>query len=75
MPEIASRRHCEFISAAVAKALTDAGKTLDEVDAIAVTFARADRRSAGGSQLCKGAGLRCGQSRWCWYHLRDTLPL
>lgn len=39
VPEIASRRHCEFISAAVAKALTDAGKTLDEVDAIAVTFA------------------------------------
>ena len=27
VPEIASRRHCEFISATVKKALLDAGKT------------------------------------------------
>ena len=39
VPEIASRRHCEYISAAVGKALTDAGRTIDEVDAVAVTFA------------------------------------
>ena len=34
-----SRRHCEFISATVKKALLDAGKTMDDVDAVAVTFA------------------------------------
>ena len=36
---VASRRHCEFISATVKKALLDAGKTMDDVDAVAVTFA------------------------------------
>ena len=30
VPEIASRRHCEFISATVKKALLDAGKTIDD---------------------------------------------
>ena len=39
VPEIASRRHCEFISVTVKKALLDAGKTMDDVDAVAVTFA------------------------------------
>ena len=39
VPEIASRRHCEFISATVKKALLDAGKTIDDVDAVAVTYA------------------------------------
>ena len=38
VPEIASRRHCEFISATVKKALLDAGKTMDDVDAVAVTY-------------------------------------
>ena len=32
VPEIASRRHCEFISATVKKALLDAGKTIDDVE-------------------------------------------
>ena len=31
VPEIASRRHCEFISATVKKALLDADKTIDDV--------------------------------------------
>ena len=39
VPEIASRRHCESISAVVTEALEKAGKTLDGVDAIAVTYA------------------------------------
>ena len=39
VPEIASRRHCEFISATVKKALLDAGRTMEDVDAVAVTFA------------------------------------
>ncbi len=39
VPEIASRRHCENILGVVKKALDDCGKTLDEMDAIAVTYA------------------------------------
>ena len=39
VPEIASRRHCESVTAVVSEALEKAGKMLDEVDAIAVTYA------------------------------------
>lgn len=39
VPEIASRRHAENISAVVNKALSDAEFTLDDVDAVAVTYA------------------------------------
>ena len=39
VPEIASRRHAEAISGVVEKALTDAEVTLDDIDAVAVTYA------------------------------------
>ena len=39
VPEIASRRHCESISAVCRKALDDAGLTMEEIDAVAVTYA------------------------------------
>lgn len=39
VPEIASRRHAEYISATVEKTLSDANLTLDQLDGIAVTFA------------------------------------
>lgn len=39
VPEIASRRHCENILGVTQKALADAGKTLEDIDAIAVTYA------------------------------------
>ena len=39
VPEIASRRHCENILGVTKKALEDAGKTLDDIDAVAVTYA------------------------------------
>lgn len=39
VPEIASRRHCENILGVVKKALDDAECTLDDIDAIAVTYA------------------------------------
>lgn len=39
VPEIASRRHAEAISGVVKKALDDAGVTLDDIDAIGVTYA------------------------------------
>lgn len=39
VPELASRRHCENILWVVKKALADAGLTLNDVDAFAVTYA------------------------------------
>lgn len=39
VPEIASRRHAEAISGVVDKALSDASLTLDDIDAVAVTYA------------------------------------
>lgn len=38
VPEIASRKHIEKINPVIKKALSDADKTLDEIDAIAVTY-------------------------------------
>lgn len=39
VPEIASRRHCESIVGVVSEALSRAGKTAQEIDAVAVTYA------------------------------------
>lgn len=39
VPEIASRRHAEAISGVVEKALSDADCTLEDLDAVAVTYA------------------------------------
>ena len=39
VPEIASRRHAEAISGVVQKALSDASLTLDDIDAVGVTYA------------------------------------
>ena len=39
VPEIASRRHCENILGVTQKALDDAGVSLSDVDAVAVTYA------------------------------------
>lgn len=39
VPEIASRRHAEAISGVVQQALEEANSTLDDIDAIAVTYA------------------------------------
>lgn len=39
VPELASRRHCENILGVVTEALSTANATLDDIDAIAVTYA------------------------------------
>ena len=39
VPEIASRRHAEAISTVTEQALKDAGCTMDDIDALAVTYA------------------------------------
>ncbi|MDL2296050.1 tRNA (adenosine(37)-N6)-threonylcarbamoyltransferase complex transferase subunit TsaD [Lachnospiraceae bacterium OttesenSCG-928-E19] len=38
VPEIASRKHIEKINQVIEEALLEAGKTLDEIDAVAVTY-------------------------------------
>ena len=38
VPEIASRKHIENINPVIRRALADAGKTFDDIDAIAVTY-------------------------------------
>ncbi len=38
VPEIASRKHIENINPVIKKALTDAGVTLDDIDAVGVTY-------------------------------------
>ncbi len=38
VPEIASRKHIEKINQVVRKALSDAGRTLDDIDVISVTY-------------------------------------
>ena len=38
VPEIASRKHIEKINQVISQALSDAGMTLDDMDAIAVTY-------------------------------------
>ncbi len=38
VPEVASRRHVENITLTIEEALSTAGRTLDEIDAIAVTY-------------------------------------
>ena len=38
VPELASRKHIENINPVIEQALSDAGKTLDEIDAIGVTY-------------------------------------
>ncbi len=62
VPGDASRRHCEFISATVKKALLDAGKTIDDVDAVAVTLRPASSGPFWWGELRQGAGLLGGQT-------------
>ena len=65
VPEIASRRHCEFISATVKKALLDAGKTIDDVDAVAVTFAPGSSAQCWWASTLPRASPTRRASRWC----------
>ena len=58
VPEIASRRHTEAISAVCSDALKAAGLTYSDIDAVAVTFAPGligARR--GGGNLAQGRAL------------------
>ena len=74
VPEIASRRHCEFISATVKKALLDAGKTIDDVDVVAVTFAPGLIGAVlVGVNFAKGLAYSAGKPLVPVHHLRGHI--
>ena len=50
VPEIASRKHIEKINQVIDEALTEAGKTLDDMDAVCVTYGPG---VVGGRWCCK----------------------
>ena len=45
VPEIASRKHIEKINPVIEAALKEAGVTLADIDAVAVTYGPGDRKS------------------------------
>ena len=66
VPEIASRKHVENIDGVIQKALADAGMTLEEMDAIGVTYGH---RIGGGAAgwSCGGKGdCVCGRKAFDW---------
>lgn len=74
VPEIASRLHTENISWVVEKALTDANCTLDEVDAIGVTYAPGLIGALlVGVNYAKGLALASGKPLVPVHHLRSHI--
>ena len=71
VPEIASRRHTEAISAVCAEALEKAGLTYDGIDAVAVTFAPGLIGALlVGVNFAKGLALSLGKPLIPVHHLR-----
>lgn len=74
VPEIASRLHTENISWVVEKALSDANYTLDDVDAIAVTYAPGLIGALlVGVNYAKGLALASGKPLVPVHHLRSHI--
>jgi len=74
VPEIASRRHCEAVVGVTQKALDDAGMTLDEVDAIAVTYAPGLIGALlVGVNFAKGLAMSSGKPLIPVHHLRSHI--
>lgn len=74
VPEIASRRHCENISQVVKKALSDAGKSFGDIDAVAVTFAPGLIGALlVGVNYAKGLALSLGVPLIPVHHLRSHI--
>lgn len=74
VPEIASRRHAEAISAVTAQALAEAGVTMEEIDAIAVTHAPGLIGALlVGVNFAKGLSLRSGKPLVPTHHLRGHI--
>ena len=74
VPEIASRLHTENISWVVEKALVDANCTIDDVDAIAVTYAPGLIGALlVGVNYAKGLALASGKPLVPVHHLRSHI--
>lgn len=74
VPEIASRRHAEAISAVCSEALLEAGVTLADIDAVAVTFAPGLIGALlVGVNFAKGLALSLGVPLIPVHHLRSHI--
>ena len=74
VPEIASRRHAEAISGVVEKALADAETSLDELEAIAVTYAPGLIGALlVGVNYAKGLAYASGKPLVPVHHLRSHI--
>ena len=74
VPEIASRRHAENICQVVEKALTDSKLTMDEIDALAVTFAPGLIGALlVGVNYAKGVSYATGKPLIPVHHLRSHI--
>lgn len=74
VPEIASRRHAEYVSATVDKTLADAGMTVRDVDAVAVTFAPGLIGAVlVGVNYAKGLAYAAGKPLVPVHHLRGHI--
>ncbi len=74
VPEIASRRHAEAIAAVTEQALSDAGVTYDDIDAVAVTYAPGLIGALlVGVNFAKGLSLSLGKPLIPVHHLRSHI--
>ena len=74
VPEIASRRHAEYISATVQQALQDANMAIADVDAVAVTFAPGLIGAVlVGVNFAKGAALALDRPLIPVHHVRGHI--
>ncbi len=74
VPEIASRRHCESISGVCRTALSDAGLTIDDIDAIACTYAPGLIGALlVGVNFAKGLSYSTGKPLIPVHHLRSHI--
>ena len=74
VPEIASRRHAESISQVADKALADAGLTIADIDAVAVTFAPGLIGAVlVGVNFAKGLAYSAGKPLVPVHHLRGHI--
>ena len=74
VPEIASRRHAESISGVVEEALNNASCTMDDIDAIAVTYAPGLIGSLlVGVNFAKGLSVATGTPLVPVHHLRGHI--
>ena len=74
VPEIASRRHAEAISGVVSQALADAGCTIRDIDAVAVTYAPGLIGALlVGVSFAKGLAASAGKPLVPVHHLRSHI--